>query len=230
MLMGKRLGLALLVIALSNGVLDRVAAQNARTGADATAETAQGASQKKVVDAADVRKFTSPQLDRLELLVGVWKVKETHYDRRGDVAATVQGSEEIRWILDGHAIHRDYQTETGSGLYRALGTLTYNAGAGEYRGVWFDNASNAGPTYVQGEWQPDSQTMVFTMESLGPNGKASTYRIVEQYPDADRRVTTTYLLRGADIVKRMQVDYVRAVPCPARIRGVWGELAGGKND
>jgi len=165
-------------------------------------------------------------LTRLELFLGTWSVTETHYDRRGHVVATVKGSEEVAWILDHHAIHRSYQTQTGSGLYRASGMLTYNAASKEYRGVWFDNISDSGPTHIKGDWLEETKTMVFTVESIGADGETRRYKIVEQFPDEQRRVATTYLLSGDQVVKKMEVAYVRTMPCPARIRGVFNELAG----
>ncbi len=167
-----------------------------------------------------------PELARLDLFLGTWSVAETHYDRRGHVVATVKGAEEVAWILDHHAIRRSYQTETGSGLYRASGMLTYNAALKEYRGVWFDNISDSGPSHVKGDWLEETKTMVFTVESIGADGETRRYKIVEQFPDEQRRIATTYLLSGDEVVKKMEVTYVRTVPCPARIRGVFNELAG----
>jgi hypothetical protein len=167
-----------------------------------------------------------PELARLELILGSWSVAETHYDRRGHVVATVKGAEEVAWILDHHVIRRSYQTETGSGLYRASGMLTYNATLKEYRGVWFDNVSDSGPSHVKGDWLEETKSLVFTLESIGADGETRRYKIVEQFPDEQRRIATTYLLSGDEVVKKMEVTYVRTIPCPARIRGVFNELAG----
>ena len=69
----------------------------------------------------------NPQLARLAAFVGPWAVTETHFDVRGDVVATVKGTEEITWVLDRHAIRRVYQSRAEASHYRAIGMLTWNA-------------------------------------------------------------------------------------------------------
>ena len=41
------------------------------------------------------------------------------------------------------------------------------------------------------------------------------YKIIEEFPDTDTRIATTYAVTGAEIRKIMTVRYVRVVPCPA---------------
>ena len=170
------------------------------------------------------REFANPQLASLDLYVGTWDVAEEHYDARGHVVATVQGAEEITWILDQHAIRRTYTTSTESRVFRAIGTLTWNKATQQYRGVWFDNVSTTGPTRVTGAWSPDTLTMVFTLESLADDGSTVRYKVVERFLDEERRLATTYLLKGSEVVKRLEVHYKRTIPCPDRLRIVFDEL------
>ena len=167
-----------------------------------------------------------PELARLEMFIGPWRVTETHFNRRGEVVATVKGTEEITWILDHCAIRRAYQSDSDTEVYRAIGTLTFNDIEGKYQGVWFDNASRGGPTTVRGEWDEKALTMVFTLESLGTDGSVVRHKVVERFVDEKRRVATTYLLKGAEIIKRTEVQYERAIPCPAGVRRIFDDALG----
>ena len=165
----------------------------------------------------------SPELARLELVIGPWRVTETHFNTGGDVVATVKGTEEITWILDRHAIRRVYTTTSDSTVFRAIGTLTWNDLERKYHGVWFDNVSAAGPAITRGEWTDATRTVVFILESLGKDGSTLRYKVVERFLDEERRAATTYLIKGTEMAKRMEVQYERAVPCPARVRPIFDD-------
>ncbi|MEK7757891.1 MAG: DUF1579 family protein, partial [Planctomycetota bacterium] len=92
--------------------------------------------------------FANPEIARLDIFIGPWSVTESHFNPRGELIATVKGTEEITWILDHRAIRRAYSTATGSTIFKAHGTLTWNNADKKYHGVWFDNVSTAGPTTV----------------------------------------------------------------------------------
>lgn len=163
------------------------------------------------------------QLARLEMWIGLWTVTERHFNSNGDVVATVKGSEEVSWLLDRHAIKRDYRSGTESSKFHALGIWTFNDVDDVYQGIWFDNTGTAGPTLVKGEWDPGTLTMVATMESPRKNGSPVGHRVVERFIDPDHREATTYRLDGTELTKRMQVEYVRAIPCPGRIRTIFDD-------
>lgn len=165
--------------------------------------------------------FPTPQLRHLELFIGPWSVTETHYDARGEIVATVKGTEEIRWILDRHAIRRTYTTSTGTGVFRAEGTLTWSDAEKHYAGIWIDNASTSGFSAVVGEWNETERTMVFTLESPSPQGSKRRFKVVERFIDQDTRVATTFELDGSKVIKRTEVQYRRSTPCPAKIRGIF---------
>ncbi len=169
-----------------------------------------------------------PELARLEMFIGPWRVIEEHFNRRGDVVATVKGTEEITWILDHCAIRRMYLSDSDAKVYRAIGTLTWNEVEGKYQGVWFDNASKGGPTTAEGVWDEGTRTMVFTLESLATDGSVVKHKVVERFVDEKRRVATTYLLKDAEIVKRTEVQYERAIPCPAHLRPIFDDALGRK--
>ena len=161
------------------------------------------------------------EMEVLQQFIGPWRVTEHHFDSRGRLVATVEGTEEVSWILDQHAIRRIYATGSGEDVFRALGTLTWNDVAKKYHGVWFDNVSKGGPTIVEGRWTPDTQTMVFTLESFGESGSTVRHKVVERVVDEKRRTATTFLLTADGVVKRMELEYVRAIPCPDRIRPIF---------
>ena len=165
--------------------------------------------------------YATAGLAQLELFVGPWRVTETHLNRRGEVIATVKGSEEITWILDKHAIQRVYVSGEVPNVYRAIGTLTFSDAETKYLGVWFDNASTAGPRMAKGEWTGETRTMVFTLESRGEDGSKVRHKVIERFVDEERRVATTFLLEGDQVIKIMEVGYKRAVPCPARLRPIF---------
>lgn len=166
--------------------------------------------------------FASPELARLDIFIGPWSVTESHFNPRGELIATVKGTEEITWILDHRAIRRAYSTAPDSTIFKAQGTLTWNDTEKKYHGVWFDNASTAGPTTVTGSWDDQTRTMLFQLESVGRDGSIVRHRVVERFADPQIRMATTYLIDGSNLVKRMEVEYKRAAPCPARAFSILG--------
>ncbi len=166
--------------------------------------------------------FASPELARLDLFIGPWSVTESHFNPRGELIATAKGTEEITWILDHRAIRRAYSTAPGATIFKANGTLTWNDAEKKYHGVWFDNVSTAGPTTATGTWDDETHTMLFHVESSGREGATVRYRVVEKFPDPQTRMATTYLIDGSNLVKRMEVEYKRATPCPAKALTIFG--------
>ncbi len=166
--------------------------------------------------------FASPELARLDLFIGPWSVTESHFNPRGELIATVKGTEEITWILDHRAIRRVYSTATDTAAFKANGTLTWNDAERKYHGVWFDNVSTAGPTTAMGTWDDETHTMLFHVESSGREGATVRYRVVEKFTDPQTRMATTYLIEGSNLVKRMEVEYKRATPCPAKAMRIMG--------
>lgn len=176
-------------------------------------------------DDAGLRTATGVKVDfaeliPLDLFVGPWRVTENHFNARGEIIATVKGNEEISWVLDRRAIRRIYTTSTDTTVFRAIGMLTWNAVEKMYDGVWFDNRAKTGPVTMKGEWFPESNTMEFTVETRGEDGSPIHYKVVERFVDAKRRVATTFLTTGGTVVKRLEVEYRRAIPCPEGIRAI----------
>lgn len=166
--------------------------------------------------------FASPELARLDIFIGPWSVTESHFNPRGELIATAKGTEDITWILDHRAIRRAYSTATGSTIFKAQGTLTWNNAEKKYHGVWFDNVSTAGPSIVTGNWDDLTRTMLLHVESSGGEGSTVRYKVVERFADPQTRVATTYLIEGSNLIKRMEVEYKRATPCPAKAITILG--------
>ncbi len=198
--------------------------------AQALAAKGQEASSREPSKSDEGVKRVVAELAPLEMIVGPWSVTESHYNALGELVATVKGTEEITWILDRRAIRRVYTTKTEATVFRAIGTLTWNDVQKKYHGVWFDNVSTGGPAIVKGEWSPETRTMVLTVASLAKDGSTLKYKVVEKLLDEQSRVATTYLIKGTEVVKRMEVNYRRMVPCPDRIRVIYGEKIKGIND
>lgn len=161
-----------------------------------------------------------PEFARLEKLVGRWKVTESHFDSKGEKVAIVKGTEIIEWILDHHAIRREYNSGPDAAMFRAFGILTWNAATDAYEGVWFDNRSTNGPTRTRGQWSDGDNTLTFTVESLDSNGSPLRFELVERYIEDTQRIATTYSLEGDKRIKRLEVNYERGPACPGRIRMV----------
>lgn len=156
----------------------------------------------------------TPALEKLIPYVGAWNVTQQHFDASGKRVGSVKGTEQIEWILDGRALQRMYITSSQSAVYRAKGTMGWNSAIKRYQVVWFDNATTTGPTTMAGEWNEESKTMVYQVESTGPDGKITKRKVVESFQDNDTRIATTYLLRGSDVIKQLEVTYKRTTPCP----------------
>ena len=70
----------------------------------------------------------------------------------------------------------------------------------------------------------ETRTIVFTVESMGQDGSTIRHKVVGRFVDDQRRVATAYLMAGAEIVKRTEVQYTRATPCPDRVRIIFDGL------
>lgn len=168
-------------------------------------------------EAPPVKRVTgtlSPEFARLELLEGPWEFRESHFDEKGVVKAELEGTEQIRWILDNRAISREYTRTAGEDVYRAMGTLTWDAAAKKYVGVWFDNTTTVGLSTVEAEWNEKTRTMSYTLESKKPDGSPAKHRIVERFIGDSQRVSTTYAIDGNKRTKLLEVMYRRTMPCP----------------
>lgn len=166
------------------------------------------------------QELISAEYQPLELYIGAWTVRENHFDVQGKVIATVKGTEENRWILDKHAVQRTYTTSSDTKVYRAVGTFTWMATTKKYHGVWFDNASIAGPNTVEGDWTADTKTFVYTMTAV-KNTSNVKYKIVEKFVDEKNRIATTYEVHGSIVTKRLEVHYTRSTPCPDKLRYIY---------
>ncbi len=171
-------------------------------------------------DEQEVMRWGGREFARLEMFVGHWRVTETHFDAKGEARATVKGAEKIEWMLDHHAIRREYNTGPDAAMFRAFGILTWNAATGMYEGVWFDNCSTNGPTQTKGEWRDNDSTMTFTVEARSADGSPVHYKVVERFIEDKQRVATTYSIHGSELVKWLEVKYERAPACPSRLRVV----------
>lgn len=184
----------------------------------AVAAHAQSDAKKPDATRSEKQPFVNPETSVMELYVGPWAVVEKHYDPDGKVVATVNGTEEIAWIVDRRAVRRSYITTSPSNVYRAFGVLSWDDVEKAYRGVWLDNASTNGPSTVTGRWEPDTQTMIFNVESRGEDGSSLTYKIVDHFADPEHHEATTYRLQDSQVTKLLEVQYKRTIPCPAKLR------------
>jgi len=192
------------------------------TAALSLAAQPQPASQDPPPSNPNAPEFASPELERLEIFVGAWRVSETHFNPRGEIVAQARGMEEIGWTLDYHWIRRAYSSSGGATSYRATGMLGWNAAEKKYVGHWYDNVSTLGPTNVKGDWNQETKTMILEVGSTDADGKPIHHRVVEKFDGAEQRTATTYLADGANLVKRLEVVYQRTMPCPDKIRTFFG--------
>ena len=87
-------------------VVGEVNAQTAQRGAPRPEGEARLSSSAEPGTKTARDEYPSPKIAHLELFIGPWHVSEEHFNARGEVVATVKGTEEITWILDRHAIRR----------------------------------------------------------------------------------------------------------------------------
>lgn len=185
---------------------------------------AQAAGTVRDAKAVEETDAPNPETARLEVLIGPWRITETHFNSRGERIGQVDGTEEVTWLLDKHAIQRVYQTFSDTSSYHALGLLAYSVTNQEYRGVWMDNTTLNGPTQVSGLWSPESRSFIFELERTESDGARRRYRKIEELTDEQHRMATLYRVDGAEVTKILEVAYQRMVPCPDKVRPVFGEL------
>ena len=178
-------------------------------------ETGRGAKSDKSFE------YAWPELKPFEDYFGVWKITEHHFDRRGKLVGKVEAAEEIAWMLERRAVRRTYTRSEGNPAYRAVGFLTWNDVLKRYDGVWFDNASSAGPTTVTGTWDEETRTMTFAMVSTAPSGATVRHKVVDRFNDDNHRTATTYLLERDKEIKLMEVKYKRTRACPAKVQRIF---------
>jgi hypothetical protein len=174
-------------------------------------------SQLEPGDEGDFQKrttFIRTSMTPLDRYVAHWRVTERHYDDKGEMIATVQGLEEILWVLDTNAIYRRYYTSSDVSSYKAIGLLTFNDQSNSFKGVWFDNVSPSGPMNVDAKWDEASLTMVYTSKGTTQDGKDVEYLKVEKFADEENRTATTYVVEGDVKRKVLEVHYKRAEACP----------------
>lgn len=171
----------------------------------------------KPTDSSASQEFPNPDLAKIDRFAGIWDLVETQFDPRGQIISTVKGREENIWILDNHALRRTYSTKIDDKSYKAIGTVTWNDSEKKYRAAWFDNLSGSGPNLANGQWGDEANTFVWFLESPGKESPIR-YRVIEQFLNEETRSATTYLVSGSDLIKRMEVRYTRALPCPGKIR------------
>lgn len=159
--------------------------------------------------------YAAPELERLERFYGLWSVTVDHFGTDGRHVGTVKGREQVNWILDNHAIERNFRSGEKPNIYRAIGTVAWNAVEGKYHGVWFDSTSVNGPTIAKGDWDEKEQAFVFVLESVAEGGKKIRYKVVDSFLGDDSRSSTTFLMDGDRLTKVMETHFKRAMPCPS---------------
>jgi hypothetical protein len=159
----------------------------------------------------------SAELSVLDRFAGQWEVSEAHYNLVGEVVGSAKGIEEGAWILDGRALQRNYTTGVEGNLFRAVGTITWDAAEKQFEGMWFDNTSTNGPTAVSGTWDETTKTMTFTLTSTGQEGKPTQHKVIDRFLDDEHRVATTYRVVGSQVEKVIEVQFKRARPCPTNL-------------
>ncbi len=179
-------------------------------------------------DAARIE-FPNTQLAELDRFYGGWHVVETHFDARGEVLSKAKATEEVAWILDNHALRRTYLRKTEKRVVEVISTITWNEALKQYRGASFDNQSSVdkqgrgGPTLMSGEWSADTEVFVFNLETVGADGETIRHRVVERILNDEERAATIYRMTDDGVQKIMEAHYKRAVPCPDRLRVIFGE-------
>ncbi len=154
-----------------------------------------------------------PMWDVLDQLAGVWSVTEHHYNALGQIIATVEGTEEVVWVLDGYAIERSYTTKSGDELYKAVGTFVWNESAQAFEGVWFDNRNGGGATISKGVWKENPRMIHYKLEPASASSKSTKYEVLDRFLSKDTHEATTYTISGSDRLKRLVVHYKRSEPC-----------------
>jgi hypothetical protein len=77
---------------------------------------------------------------KLSDLVGEWHGAETLHPSPWDVGGAATGRTVNRWILDGFAIHQEYeQVRDGKVTFRGHGVIWYDASRGDYVMHWWDS-------------------------------------------------------------------------------------------
>ncbi len=168
----------------------------------------------------NVRDLTASVMAVLDRFIGPWSVVENHINAKGEVFTTVKGTEEILWTLDKRAIRRTYQSGGEPTVFRAIGMVTWNATRQRIEGAWFDNAPTTGPTRMSCTWDNDSAALSCEVTPLQVDDGKERYKVIERFTDDEHRVSTTYRVHGDLVQKILEVQYTRAVPCPAASAGL----------
>jgi len=90
----------------------------------------------------------------------------------------------------------DFQGEFGGQKFQGKGLDSYDAAKKKYVGVWVDSMSTY-PMVSEGEYDKDGKVLKMTGEGPGPDGKLAKYKTTTEHKDKDTMIFTMYSV-GAD--------------------------------
>jgi hypothetical protein len=142
---------------------------------------------------------------------GTWSAEMSYWQKDGDSAMKMSGTQVTSSILDGHYQQSTYSGDMGGMPFKGISTLGYDNVSKEYVSTWIDNMGTSIMT-MKGTWDAATNSLNLTGKQKNPaNGLECTEREVYKIVDDHTHVLEMY---GPDPqtgkeYKMMEVKYTR---------------------
>lgn len=145
-----------------------------------------------------------PEYDVFKKDLGKWTCKIT--DMQGQVT---EGAETDR-MLGGYWLLTDFEGKLFGQDFKGHGVYGYDTSKKQYVGTWCDSL---GPVQMQmiGKWDEATQTLTYTGEAPGMDGKPTVNTMTTTYKDGKRTMTMhSQPKAGGDKLKLFEIEYTKA--------------------
>ncbi len=150
-----------------------------------------------------------PEHKVLEMDAGTWDATVEMSMAPGAPPMTSQGTETNTIGCGGLCLISDFKSVMGGAPFHGHGTSTWDPAKKKYVGTWTDSMS-AGISVGESTYDPATKTATGWMEGPDMTGKVVKTKAVSEYKDANTRVFTMYTI-GPDgkEVPTMKITYKR---------------------
>ena len=123
---------------------------------------------------------------------GTWSAAMSYWQKPGDSAMKMSGTQVTTSILDGHYQQSTYSGDMGGMPFKGISTLGYDNVTKEYVSTWIDNMGT-GIMTMMGSWDAATNSLTMTGKQKNPaNGIECTEREVYKIVDDHTHVLEMY--------------------------------------
>lgn len=144
-----------------------------------------------------------------ERWAGTWDVKHTMHTENGPVIS--YGKEVDTLILDGRAIHGQYEAKGEQGAFKGQGITTWNPQKKQYQSYWLDIYSANGGDISYGTYDEANKTLTSYTNTQDEKGNPIEMKMVSKEVNANKMQLAFYVkAKDGKEQKTMEIEYTRA--------------------